>query len=103
MTTRALVRTLGLSALEPIEDLPWGLSTVSGQLDAGSMAYVQFDSQRPLPPAINVPAPITDAHTLPRNWPGTHAQTLDFLDPDAPGTVVHHCGDAPCSASNPGE
>ena len=44
----------------------------------------------------------SNAHSAPRLWPGSNRQVVRFNDPVHPGVVEHYCGDAPCSASNPG-
>jgi hypothetical protein len=62
----------------------------------------QFDPEKPLPTQENRPAESTGAHSDPRTWPGQHAQTARFLDPDDPGVIEHFCGEQVCSASNDG-
>ncbi len=99
LTTRLLARGAGVELLEPVVDLPPGLASSASP---GLPAMSQFDPERPLPTSENRPAESTGAHSDPRTWPGQHAQTARFLDPDDPGVVQHFCGEAPCSASNDG-
>ena len=95
-TSDALARSVGLPLLAPEVGVPEGLSSAAGPL---TRAYVQFDPGTDLPPATNRPAPVTDAHTTPRTWPGARHQVVRFL---RDGVIEHFCGDAPCTASNPG-
>ena len=101
LTTEALARSVGLPVLGPAVAPPFGLTVVDGPLVGPTSALVQFDPEVPLPAEVNRPAPVTGAHDLPRRWAGTRAQILDYLL--AGRTVVHHCGDAPCSDSNQGD
>lgn len=101
LTSEALARSAGLPLLEPAVSVPFGIDGVPADLPPGSRAIVQLDPEVPLPPDVNRPAPVTGAHEIPRLWPGTRHQTIDYLLGGK--AVVHHCGDAPCSASNPGE
>lgn len=101
-TTEALARSVGLPVLEPRVTSPLGIEPIAPDLPPGSRALAQFDPEVALPAPVNRPADVTGAHDLPRTWPGTHAQTVDYLTPGAEGQIRHHCGDAPCSASNPG-
>jgi hypothetical protein len=99
LTTRLLLEGVGVSLLEPAVD-PW-MTPSTGPLSGPAVA--QFDPEVALPPETNRPSPVTGAHGAPRHWAGQRAQTARFLDPDDPGVVEHFCGDAPCSASNPGD
>jgi hypothetical protein len=96
MTTEALARSVGLPLLAPAATAPYGLPPVDGPLPR---ALTQFDPGKALPPETNRPAPTTDAHTTPRLWAGQRHQTVEFL---LTGQVVHPCGDAPCTETNPG-
>jgi hypothetical protein len=100
LTSEAMARSVGLPELEPAVDAPFGLTQVPNPLPEGSAAFVEYDPEVPLPPDGNRPAPVTGAHQAPRRWVGTRAQTLDYLLGGR--AVVHHCGEAPCSASNQG-
>jgi hypothetical protein len=100
LTTRALARSAGLPQLFPAVEAVPGLAIAD--LGAPGSAYVQLDPEKAMPPVGNRPSPRTEAHDLPRAFPGTLRQILDFLDTASPGTRTHACGDAPCSASNPG-
>jgi hypothetical protein len=95
-TSDTLARSVGLDVLAPAVAPPQGLLPAEGPL---TRAYVQFDPQKAAPPDSNRPAPVTDAHTTPRDWPGQRHQVVDFL---TTGAVSHFCGDAPCIPSNPG-
>ncbi|MEZ4236577.1 MAG: hypothetical protein R3F59_10555 [Myxococcota bacterium] len=99
VTTDALVRSLGLPLMQPAVTVPVDVDPVDGPLPAGSRALTQFDPMTARPPPENRPAPVTDAHTIPRTWDGARLQVLDFL---ADGSIVHHCGASPCTADNPG-
>jgi len=98
VTTETLARALGLQLLEPAVAVPPGLDPIAGPLSSGA-ALVQFDPEVELPPEVNRPAPVTGAHEAPRTWEGTRLQIIDHL---TTGAIVHHCGDAPCSATNQG-
>lgn len=101
LTTRALARSAGMVAVEPLVEPVWGLdATVAPATVAG--AYVQLDPERAPPIDANRPAEVTGAHTAPRGWSGTRRQTLTFLRPQTLGVVEQPCGDAACSRSNPG-
>lgn len=102
MTTRLLARSAGVPLVEPAVEPPWGIDKAQAPLPAGSSGLVQLDPEVALPPEVNQPPPITFAHSRPRPWPGTLLQAVDFLTPGQLGRIVHHCGSAPCSASNPG-
>ncbi len=92
----ALARTVGLPVLAPEVGDPMGLAPSAGPLDRG---YTQFDPDKPALPDSNRPAPTTEAHTTPRDWPGQRHQVVHFL---TTGEVAHFCGDAPCTSSNVG-
>jgi len=92
----SLARSSGLQLLSPEHHVPLGLDTAAGPLQR---AYVQFDPEKAAPPPENRPAPVTDAHTTPRDWPGQRQQVVHFLQT---GEVQHVCGAEPCTSSNPG-
>ncbi|MEQ1504117.1 MAG: hypothetical protein ABMB14_17875 [Myxococcota bacterium] len=102
LTTEAFARSVGLPVLAPTDVAPYGIPAVDGPLPPGSRALVRFDPQLPAPDPANRPAAVTGAHGTPRGWPGARLQVIDFLTPGLEGQVVHHCGDAPCTADNPG-
>jgi hypothetical protein len=79
--------------------VPYGLEVADAPQPAGSRVLVRFDPELPAPPPENRPAPETGAHSTPRTWAGARLQVIDHF---ADGTVVHHCGDDPCTATNPG-
>ena len=100
LTTRSLLRGVGtVTLLEPAVEDVHGLESSA---TPSPPAYAQFDPETALPAEENRPAPVTGAHGAPRVWAGTNLQTARFLDVEDPGVVEHYCGDAPCSASNPG-
>ncbi len=103
ITTEIVARSIGLQVLEPTVRTPFDVDTVAGPLPPGSRALVQFDPERPLPETGNRPAEVTHAHNDPRLWSGTRRQVVDFLLQGSEEQVVHHCGAAPCSASNTGD
>jgi len=102
LTTRAVARSLGVTAQGPFVDMPWGFDDTLLDLPAGSSAYTQHDPELGQPDQGNTPAERTYAHAVPRDFPGTQQQLRTFLHPDAPGRVIHACGTSTCSSSNPG-
>lgn len=102
LTTEMFARSVGLPVLAPVAEVPYGLESVPAPLPPGSQALVLFDPQLGLPPPSNRPSPISGAHHTPREWPGARLQVRDHLTRGAEGQIVHHCGDAPCTAENPG-
>jgi hypothetical protein len=102
LTTEALARSMGLGVLEPSVRTPFAVDLV-GPMPPGSRALVQFDPETALPEDGNRPAAVTRAHSEPRLWTGTRRQVIDYLLPGSEEQVVHHCGDTPCAASNPGD
>jgi hypothetical protein len=100
MTTRMLVRAVEATQLEPIVEAVEGVPVMTGPIRLP--AYVQLDPELPIPNLENRPAAPSGAHSNPRTWPGVRRQIVEFLDWDAPGVLNHHCGDLPCSESNPG-
>lgn len=101
LTTELLARGAGALVLEPIDELPMGLSGASAPLSGP--AFARFDPETEVVHVENRPAETTGAHDAPRNWEGTKRQTLRFLDTEDPGVVEHYCGESLCSASNTGE
>lgn len=101
MTTRMLMRAVGSTHLEPVYESVSGLSSLEGPIP--TPAYVQFDPELTHPVEANRPGVPSGAHSNPRTWPGSRQQVAHFLDWDSPGEVLHFCGDAVCSESNPGE
>lgn len=97
LTTELLARSTGATLGEPAVTSPTGVPTAA--MPFSGIAVTQFDPEVGLPEPVNRPAPITDAHTIPRTWEGARAQAIHFLET---GEVAHYCGTAPCSASNPG-
>lgn len=100
MTTRMLARAVAATQLEPIVEPVDGIPTMVGPVTLP--AYVQLDPELPIPNLENRPAAPSGAHSNPRTWPGVRKQIAEFLDWETPGAVMHHCGDLPCSESNPG-
>jgi hypothetical protein len=102
LTTRALARGAGWPAVGPFAEPAWGLEPVAPSATPSS-GLVQFDPGRPPPIDANRPAAVTGAHAAPRTWAGHRSQTRTFLAPATRGRIVHPCGEAPCSADNPGQ
>jgi hypothetical protein len=100
MTTRMLARAVGATHLEPVVESVVGLATGAGPIELPG--YVQFDPEVERPVQANQPGVPSGAHGAPRTWPGTRQQIVLFNDWEAPGVLLHFCGDAPCSESNPG-
>lgn len=98
VTTELLLRSVGAPLGGPHASEPLGIELV--ELPASGPLLSQFDPETDPATTTNVPGGITDAHTIPRTWEGMKAQTVEFL---ASGNAAHFCGDAVCSASNPGE
>ena len=101
LTTEILARGVGAKLLQPSVTTPFGLETVTGPTQGPAMA--QFDSEIGVPPPTNRPSADTATHETPRLWEGAKAQTLLFLDDEAPGTVQSFCGAEPCTAHNTGD
>jgi hypothetical protein len=101
ITTELLMRSVGVPLGGPAVTSPLDIDEVA--LTAVAPAFTQFDPEKEPPPTENRPSPDTDAHSIPRVWEGCKAQMVDFYAAGSEGQVVHHCGEAPCSASNPGE
>ena len=99
MTTRMLARSLSLPLLTPSVDEVYGLETAPADLPSGSRAMVQFDPQRGAPPNKNRPASFSGAHDVTVSWDETRWQAGDFMNAEGMGSVVHYCGDAPCTSS----
>jgi len=97
-TTRTLARSAGAEAFGPVVEAPWGLAPYAG----GATVWTQYDPQVGIPADVNRPPDNSHAHSIPRTWPGEHAQVARFLDPDDPGVVENYCGGQPCTATNPG-
>ncbi|OFZ53157.1 MAG: hypothetical protein A2428_12075 [Bdellovibrionales bacterium RIFOXYC1_FULL_54_43] len=91
LTTRAMVRELGLKLLQPsVEPVP-GIEFASGPLDS---AYVQYDiGIRPRLGSDNIPPMINPVHEAIRRLPAAQDQLKRFFDGDP---VFHTCGDRPC-------
>lgn len=100
LTTDLVAGAAGATLLGPSPRLAAGWTEAEGPVSGPAVAW--FDPLVGEPPVENRPAEVSGAHSLPRLWPGQHAQTLRFLDPSDPGVVEHTCGTAPCTADNPG-
>jgi len=101
-TTEIVARSAGATLLGPAVREPYGMTATAGPLPAGSIAVSQFDPEVGEQPDVNRPGSNSGAHSIPRTWSGARLQTIDFLDSAALGTVVHHCGETPCTATHPG-
>ncbi len=97
VTTELLARSVGLPLATPGVTSPLGL--VATAMPLNGAALTQFDPEVDPPDPTNRPASRSGAHAAPRMWEGTQAQAAHFL---RTGEVAHFCGEAPCSASNPG-
>ncbi|GDX82249.1 hypothetical protein LBMAG42_40600 [Deltaproteobacteria bacterium] len=97
LTTELLMRSVGVTLATPAVNAPVGLNSEAMPFTGSAMT--QFDPEEALPDPVNRPAVLTGAHSTPRLWPGAQAQTIHFLET---GEVAHFCGEAACSASNPG-
>ena len=97
LTTELLMRSARVPLATPAVNAPTGMLTRAMRYAGSGMT--QFDPEKGLPDPVNRPADLTGAHTDPRTWPGAQAQTIHFLEA---GVVAHYCGEAPCSAANPG-
>jgi pimeloyl-ACP methyl ester carboxylesterase len=100
MTTRMLARAVGATQLQPMVEPVVGLASGAGPIELPG--YVQFDPELEMPTQANQPGVPSGAHGAPRTWPGTRQQIVRFNDWEDPGLLLHFCGDAPCSESNPG-
>jgi len=100
LTTDLLASAAGATLLGPSPRTASGFTATDGPLAGPAVSW--FDPQVGEPPLENRPADVTGAHSIPRLWDGQHTQTIRFLDASDPGVVVHPCGDAPCTADNPG-
>lgn len=95
LTTRAVARALGLTALMPAVEPVYGLEQKEGPLDS---AYVQFKFPQTfdLPEGNVCPSPpfnAAAAHDMIRYQQSCINQTMEFLKSD--GRAVHTC-DGPC-------
>lgn len=97
MTTRALARSAGLPSVGPVTEAAWGLEVLDAPRGPEFSGWVQFDPQEDPPDEANRPADVTDAHSTPRQWATHREQTLTWL---LDGTLVHPCGDVPCTPGN---
>lgn len=97
LSTRAVVRTMGLSLLNlPVEPV-FGVNQLSGPADS---AYVQYDiGQLPRPGDTNVPPKDNAVHEGIRRLEAAKAQLQAFLKDD--GKVVDSCAGKPCVFSPP--
>ena len=98
ISTRAVVRAIGLPALRPVVESVYGVAEKDGPLDS---AYTQWDTRPPVkPPGTNVPAPKPDdadsAHKVVRTLDTAIKQMEQFYKPT--GKVVHPCG-GPCGST----
>jgi hypothetical protein len=97
LSTRLMVRTLGLKQLTPSIEPVWGVEMAAGPLDS---AYSQWDAM-PMPPPGPYNVPPTEgkgwmgysAHEAIRRMPQLIDQLSKFLQPN--GQVVDTCG-MPC-------
>ena len=100
MTTRMLIHAVDATQLAPMPEYLPELDAQEGPIRGP--AYAQYDPETERPTEANRPGVPSGAHGAIRTWPGCRAQIAHFNDSVAPGEAVHFCGDAPCTASNPG-
>ncbi|MBI5482751.1 MAG: hypothetical protein HY906_28105 [Deltaproteobacteria bacterium] len=91
LASRYTARTAGLTALAPLLDPPFGISSQAGPLES---AYVQWNVHpSPLPPENNItPKDDNQAHDAVRRLPETIEQLDLFFRPD--GQAVQTCAGA---------
>ena len=90
-----LVRTAGVPELMPSVRPVFGLDALDAPSPAGSSALQYYDAQLGDPPLRNDMLEDVGAHGGIRRNEQVHLQTIDFLNPAAPGTATNHCG-GPC-------
>jgi len=89
-----MVRTGGFAQVAPAVREVYGIETVEAPTGPGSSALHYYDPQLG-DPQLRTDAPEdVGAHGSIRRNEEVHRQIIDFLDPDAPGTIVNHCGGA---------
>jgi len=92
LTTRMMVRTMGLPLLSPSVESPWGITQAQGPVPS---AYVQFDiGQLPRLGDDNVPPKNNAVHEAIRRLEAAKEQLQDFLKDG--GTVRDTCKGKPC-------
>lgn len=97
LTTGLMARGAGAALVVPAAREVPGLAPLADSRTVPALAT--FDPQLGLPATTNRPAAVSGAHSTPRRWDTTAAQTLRFLDAEDPGVVIHPCGAAPCTAA----
>ncbi len=97
LTTELLMRSVGGTLATPSVTTPYGIVPAAMTTTAPTM--VQYDPEVGYPEPVNRPGASSGAHSIPRSWPGCIQQSAHFLET---GEVAHYCGEAACSASNPG-
>lgn len=97
LTTELLARSVGATLSTPSFTTPYGI--VPAALPTTGPTLVQYDPEVGDPEPVNRPGASSGAHSIPRSWPGCIQQTAHFL---VSGEVQNFCGEAACSASNPG-
>lgn len=95
LSTRAMVRTIGLKLLGPAVERVPGVEIVEDPQDS---AYVQFDVNAPEPLGLtNIPPPVSRVHEEIRQLEAAKAQVESFIGPA--GKVVNTCSGRPCRFS----
>jgi hypothetical protein len=100
LTSYTLARSVGAPLVAPAPEVP-GLEVVAPGDVAPAMAV--HDPELGSSEGTNRPAEDTVSHEIGRTWPGIQAQITTFLDADAPGRVVHPCGEGMCRPGATGE
>jgi hypothetical protein len=96
LTTRMMVRTMGIPLLSPTVESPWGITQAQGPQPS---AYVQFDiGQLPRPGDDNVPPKNNAVHEATRRLEAAKEQLQDFLKDG--GIVRDTCKGKPCVFSS---
>lgn len=89
-----MVRTAGMSQVAPAVREIYGIDTFEVPTAPGSSGLHYYDPQLG-DPELRTDAPEdVGAHQSIRRNDEVHQQIIDFLDPDAAGTIVNHCDGA---------
>jgi len=96
-TAESLARGAQVPLVSPAVHRVAGLDELTAPTGPDSRGYMQFDSQRGLPPEGNRPAAIaSEAHTFIRGTDEVMRQVETFFTAGSEGTIEHPCGGSPC-------